>query len=639
MRQTAHILTLHLPRCQNVYGVSPCTAGRVHSGIAQGGGASSVQLAPSASALDDAYNGMTARITAGTGAGQERRIVDYVGATRTAIITPDWTTTPDSTSDVTVIDRPNACYNTRRTCRDPANFSLGSHAYRFTGVDDPIRPGVAARPYLTRIELSPTQLDFEDGLGRRSDTRAVSIDETDSDTQQDPYILDRAAPAAGTFWRRWRARNLHYAGHPADLEIYEIVDGVWGTPRIEHYLIDAIDGPGKTGAVEIVLKDPTASLDATKTPVPTTGKLAAPLGLNDLEAVLGAGEGAQYGSSGWFRHNDEVIRFTARSGDVLSWPDGTYRAQFGTLAQAGKVGDALQLCWVGIDEPFDETVRRLFNAGGMSDAQLDLAGLQAEQEDWLRGYDKLTYCIADPETTSTLVRELMVQAGMSSCWSSELQKQIFRVYAPKSPAALVPKVLTSEGHLLLDSVQVETLSDKRLTRVTVRYGLARATANLREPKHYLTGERTVMVDAESQNQYGDVREKEIFSRWFQLGNQGAMRTLSRRMASRYVDPPEDIEFFVDPKDLDMIEGDVVDLITAKYVDVTGAPKRIRVIITRKHRSRRHGQYRARVTAFGDRRYAFIAPNGTGDYPANQGYACIAANTGLMSDGTDGFRIW
>lgn len=814
-RQIARILTLHSPRCQERFGAVNCTAGRVESGNAQAGSANTLTLRAGASAVDDAFNGMTARLTDGTG--RERRISDYVGATKVATVESRWqanffqyaddfgnaywtktvniaadgdwwtleddnaagweslhrtlsggaqagtdhvlsikvektgplayypllrmtfsggtnvlygvglntntgevvkkdssasvvgvrdegdawriwvtgnsndnttvrgeffpavgptpiasgyssaqtgalnaramqveegteptdfldtTSTaalyPTASTPYDIIDRPNACYNTRRTCRDAANFSQGLHPYKFTLRDDPIPAGELVRPYLTKIEHSPTQLDFEEGLGRRSDTRATATDEIAADVDQDLYALDRATPAGGTWWRRYRARNLHYEGRPAELATYTVEDGIWGTPIVENFLIGAIDGPDKQGQIEILLKDPTSALDTIQTPPPTTGKLALPLGLNDLTATLETGDGAQYGASGWFRHNKEVIRFTSRTGDVLSWPDGTYRGQFGTPAEAGKVGDALQICHVGIEETFHVAVKRLFNSGGMPDAQLDLAGLQAEQTAWLPGYDKLTYCVADPTVTSTLVKELMVQAGMASCWNSELQKQVFRCYAPRSPAEIVPKVLTKEGHLLLDSVEIETLSDKRLTRVTVRFGLASATANLREKNNYLTAEGVVMADAEAPEQHGDVREREVFSRWFDLTSRSAMRTLARRMGARYTEAPEQIHFYVDPKDQDINEGDVVDLTTARYVDIHGQVKQARVIITKKHRGRRHGIYAGRITAFGDRRYGFIAPNGTPDYPNNAGYACVANAAGLMSDGTDGYRIW
>ncbi len=53
-----------------------------------GPSSTSITLDASASAVDDLYNGMVISITAGTGAGQSRQIVDYVGATKVATIVP-----------------------------------------------------------------------------------------------------------------------------------------------------------------------------------------------------------------------------------------------------------------------------------------------------------------------------------------------------------------------------------------------------------------------------------------------------------------------------------------------------------------------------------------------------------------------
>ena len=48
-----------------------------------------------ASAVDDYYNGMIVYIVDNTGKGQARLITDYVGMSRLATITPDWTTQPN----------------------------------------------------------------------------------------------------------------------------------------------------------------------------------------------------------------------------------------------------------------------------------------------------------------------------------------------------------------------------------------------------------------------------------------------------------------------------------------------------------------------------------------------------------------
>lgn len=75
--------------CQNRYGVLPCTAGVKDSGTAQAGSSTTLTLRAGASAVDDAYNGMTARL----GDGRERRIAAYVGATKVATMERKWQAT------------------------------------------------------------------------------------------------------------------------------------------------------------------------------------------------------------------------------------------------------------------------------------------------------------------------------------------------------------------------------------------------------------------------------------------------------------------------------------------------------------------------------------------------------------------
>lgn len=73
------------------------------SGTAQAGAAGSITLAAGASATDSLYNGQTIVIYGGTGAGQARTIFGYVGATKVASVSPNWTTTPDATSTYLVL--------------------------------------------------------------------------------------------------------------------------------------------------------------------------------------------------------------------------------------------------------------------------------------------------------------------------------------------------------------------------------------------------------------------------------------------------------------------------------------------------------------------------------------------------------
>lgn len=72
------------------------------AGTATAGGASTITLAATASAVDDAYKRLTIKITGGTGSGQARLISGYVGATKVATVREAWTTPPDATSTYSI---------------------------------------------------------------------------------------------------------------------------------------------------------------------------------------------------------------------------------------------------------------------------------------------------------------------------------------------------------------------------------------------------------------------------------------------------------------------------------------------------------------------------------------------------------
>lgn len=85
----------------------PSSAGRrlrqlsnvvIWDGTAQGGTINTIQLDTGASATDGAYDPATVVIVSGTGAGQTRLILQYIGATRVAVVDRDWKITPDNTS-------------------------------------------------------------------------------------------------------------------------------------------------------------------------------------------------------------------------------------------------------------------------------------------------------------------------------------------------------------------------------------------------------------------------------------------------------------------------------------------------------------------------------------------------------------
>ncbi len=70
----------------------------VRTGTAQAGAGDNITLDAGASAVDNFYQAMVIRITAGTGINQIREIIAYVGATKVAEVDHAWSPQPDVTS-------------------------------------------------------------------------------------------------------------------------------------------------------------------------------------------------------------------------------------------------------------------------------------------------------------------------------------------------------------------------------------------------------------------------------------------------------------------------------------------------------------------------------------------------------------
>lgn len=78
----------------------------LRTGTAQAGGATTITLDASASALDDFYNGMYVNLTNDSPSnvrGQARRIIDYVGSTKVATVEAAWGTNPSSASTFEIL--------------------------------------------------------------------------------------------------------------------------------------------------------------------------------------------------------------------------------------------------------------------------------------------------------------------------------------------------------------------------------------------------------------------------------------------------------------------------------------------------------------------------------------------------------
>jgi hypothetical protein len=586
----------------------------------------------------------------GTGSGQERRIGDYVGATRVATIKtaePDFSPAPDNTSVVHVIDRPNACYNTFNAegspCQDKPNFNKGVKTVKFCTRGMPIPTGESIRPYMSAWpSVSAPELDPKAGLASNAKVQIQLIDEPSSDYDQDPYALDRATPAGSTWLARFLARNPNLGGRKARLKTGYVTDPWdWNTFQSELWIVENIKGPNSRGQATMVLKDMLVLANRTKIPVPTDGKLLSDITDSAATLPLNTDAGAQYDKYGypcWVSLGQETIKIASRTGDTLNVASAGH-AQFGTVAAAHKANDNVQLCKTWERELLTDVLKDILNESGVSNTYIDTAQMTTEDADWLSEYRRITHCLSKPEDAEKLLIELTILANAYLWWKASEQKAKFKVNMPPPPGTTV-STLSETGHLR--DIDPERLDSELLTYSAISYNLISATANPKEAKNFLRGDVYIDLDAEGPNELGERRADINYSRWlndtYVPENALAVHAINARAVAARRDVPLKARFSIHHKDYDFGLGDLRDIDSKSIIDAAGNNKITRFRITKIVDKGKHIECEGRGTKF-NKRYGWIAPNGTADYPTDQVYAHVAnTSTGKMGNGDTPYLV-
>lgn len=154
-----------------------------HSGTAQAGAATTITLAAGASATDDLYTGQIVFLTTGTGAGQARRITDYVGATKVATVAT-WATNPSTDTTYEIL---------------PDADSTGGSGLDAAGVRAAV--GLSSANLDTQLSTIDTNVDsilVDTGttLDGKLDTIDTNVDSILADTGTDGVVVNAAGLAS-----------------------------------------------------------------------------------------------------------------------------------------------------------------------------------------------------------------------------------------------------------------------------------------------------------------------------------------------------------------------------------------------------------------------------------------------------------
>lgn len=359
--------------------------------------------------------------------------------------------------------------------------------------------------------------------------------------------------------------------------------------------------------------------------------------ISSLSINVGTGKGVQYGTSGYMRINDEVIRFSAVIGDVLSWPDSSYRAQFGTVRADHDQNAGVQLCTVFSDAQPDNVIRTLLNAAGITDAYVDLAGLQVEREEWMSAA-LVTVCLTEPNKISEQLKAFTKDVNLMLWWDGIAQKVKGKVNVPQIQSTVI--ALTDDD-FIAGSTTINRQDDLRITDAAQYYELLTATSNKQENKNYQRAEIRIDADARSDNEYGDVRSDVAQSIWLSEANQSHVQALVARRVAYLRDAPYKVRVKLDPRSRVAL-GDLYDLTTRRLTDADGNAVLIRSRLVKLDETTADRDCEFITTTFAGKRWGFIGPNTAPDFgsasDADKQYAYVSDNTGKMGDGTEGYLI-
>jgi hypothetical protein len=413
----------------------------------------------------------------------------------------------------------------------------------------------------------------------------------------------------------------------------------------ELYTVDSITGPDAKGVVKLVLKDPIKLGDRVKIPVPTGGKLTSPITAAGLSFTVDSTDPSEYDKYGYPSDvliEKEIVRVTSRSGAVFTIASLADRGRYNTIAAAHDAQSGVQLCRSWSSVAPTQILRDLLNEIGIADDNIDLDGFTEEANDWLGVGYELSPVLVKPDNGTTHIKNLVTLLNALMWWGNLDQKVRLKINAPAKHAENVTD-FTDTSNIIEGTVKVTNLDDARITRQAVYYGASNPTVDFSKQESYTRGVNVIDEDAEDDNEFGDVRQDVIYAGpWFGPTQSVAATALAQRRLNWKRNVNKQIAWSVDPKDrANAHVGALARLSSNLVVQADGTTQPVAMRITKVREDGESYDIEGVTTRFAGR-FCFISPNGWPDYlgatEAQRFYGFIANSTPTMSNGDEAYRI-
>jgi len=428
------------------------------------------------------------------------------------------------------------CYNSPRTCQDPANYLAGSdQVLRWAMPSGSLDINIEAQPCIKNISRRPLVIDPGEGLGVRESVTVSMRNFKSNDSEFDNYPTSRTGNPynKGTYWGKFSARWGSLEGYEfrtidgyADQDISEMTS--------RYYVVDSTAGPDSSGNFSFTAKDIMKFVDGDKSqyPLPSKGSLLSSITDTDTSLTLTpAGIGnSDYPITGFASIGDENCQFT-RSGDTVTL---IARGFGGSGADDHEADETFQLA-VEYDakDPAFIINDLITNATAIPSSYVDFAAWTAEVDAYLgRLY---TAKIMKPTPVRTLIEELCREAGLTFFVDIPEKNIVLKVLRQELPV----RELTDDS-ILVGKIQQQELKNKRVSELWVYYGKRNPSEKQSEQKNYSAIHAALGTDPVVALENNPPAIRVITSRWITTDNFPAVSAVSDKILARYQKTPKKI---------------------------------------------------------------------------------------------------
>lgn len=432
------------------------------------------------------------------------------------------------------------CYNSPRTCQDPANYTEGAEQIiRWAMPTSDLPVDIEAMPCITSISRRPLRIDVGESLGVRESVTVTMHNFKHNDVGFDNYIDDRGfnTYSKGTYWGKFSARWGSLEGYE-----FRTVDGHVGQDIDDmtrrYYMIDKTTGPDAAGNFSFTAKDAMKFADSDKAqwPLPSEGVLASSLSDTATSLTLepaGIGD-LYYPASGVASIGDEKVTFT-RAGDVITL---TGRGLSGSEQDSHDAGETFQIAAVFTAQDPAAIIRDILqDATQLPSEYIDYNTWKTEVDDHLgRLYSAE---IMQPTPVKDLIEELQREAGLTIFADLVNKKIVVKVLRSE-----VPVTSLNDDFFLAGTIASKQLVSKRVSDIWVYYAKYNPLEDQDEKKNFraIYAKPSANPVAALENNPRAIRE--IMSRWITVFNQPAAVSVADRIISRYETIPREVSFKV-----------------------------------------------------------------------------------------------